>query len=364
MESTTKRKATENTGKWLISLMATLLMLAIFFGAAITKIYIDGIDEYRTYWILKWLLHDVEPRTTWGPVGDFFGGILNPVFAFLGLIMLLATLYQSQKELSLTRKEFAKSVEALDDQAKTQRQQRFENTFFSLLEQHNKFADAVKATKYEIPWEKASVFSKEKNNLPEKLRTAFRKDVDGNYIEIKTYCTFLYQMLKFIYEKHEDKKDGCVTEEMKFYSNLIRASIDTNLGEIILINALCTSKDDPWGYRKFRDLITFFNFLEHVKIDFDEYDLLVAFEINDKQVMKNFEIKEHTVLAHKVKVKNLEDVDFNEWRVSRMNRFDFYNQIIGDNEEGKYYADAAYGAEQYDRHFYNRLKWQISQLPD
>lgn len=338
-------------------------MLAIFFGAAITKIYMDGIDKYRTHWALEWLLHDVESRATWGPVGDFFGGILNPVFAFLGLIMLLATLYQSQKELSLTRKEFAKSVEALDDQAKTQRQQRFENTFFSLLEQHNKFADAVKETKYEIPWDRPRC-SVDKSDFPEKLRTEFRKDVDGNYIEIKTYCTFLYQLLKFIFEKHEDKEKGCVTEEMMFYSNLIRASIDTNLGEIILINALCTSKDDPWGYRKFRDLITCFNFLEHVKIDFYEYDLLVAFDVYNEKLMEVFQIDYCDLQIYENNVSALKGADFAKWRVSKRNRLAFYNEIVRDDRKKIYYVDAAYGNRQSDRHFYNRLKWQISQLPD
>jgi len=51
--------------------------------------------------------------------------------------MLLVTLFQNQRELSLSRKEFEESKEALQAQAKTLDKQRFEDTFFSLLNQHN-----------------------------------------------------------------------------------------------------------------------------------------------------------------------------------------------------------------------------------
>ena len=350
-------KPEQESGKWLVSVMGVMIFLALVFGISISIAYIYGVDD---------LFPSLIVRNNWGVVGDFFGGILNPVFAFLGLIMLLATLYQSQKELSLTRKEFAKSVEVLDDQAKTQRQQRFENTFFSLLEQHNKFADAVKATKYEIPWDRPR-YSVDKSDFPEKLRTEFRKDVDGNYIEIKTYCTFLYQLLKFIFEKHEDKEKGCVTEEMKFYSNLIRASIDTNLGEIILINALCTSKDDPWGYRKFRDLITCFNFLEHVKIDFYEYDVFTAYEhmseVSQEEFLRKFKIDKYEAINYSDEIKEKNKVNFLAWKLSVKNRIYFYNEITRDDKQNKYYRDEAYGENLSDRHFYKRLKWQISELP-
>lgn len=47
-----------------------------------------------------------------GQVGDFFGGMLNPILAFASFIALLYTIRFQAEELSHTREEFAKSVRA------------------------------------------------------------------------------------------------------------------------------------------------------------------------------------------------------------------------------------------------------------
>jgi uncharacterized membrane protein len=51
----------------------------------------------------------------WGQVGDYFGGMLNPILAFASFIALLYTIRIQSEELRLTREEFAKSVEAQKD---------------------------------------------------------------------------------------------------------------------------------------------------------------------------------------------------------------------------------------------------------
>lgn len=48
----------------------------------------------------------------WGQVGDFFGGILNPVFAFFSFMALLYTIRIQSEELRETRKEMARSASA------------------------------------------------------------------------------------------------------------------------------------------------------------------------------------------------------------------------------------------------------------
>lgn len=69
-----------------------------------------------------------------GEFGDFLGGTLNPIFTFLTLLGLLATIILQKKELSLARREFSRSAKALEEQQKNLEQQRFENTYFKLLE--------------------------------------------------------------------------------------------------------------------------------------------------------------------------------------------------------------------------------------
>lgn len=59
----------------------------------------------------------------WGPVGDFFGGMLNPILAFASFIALLYTIRIQSNELELTRREFQNSVEAQRVMAKEAKKQ-------------------------------------------------------------------------------------------------------------------------------------------------------------------------------------------------------------------------------------------------
>ena len=62
----------------------------------------------------------------WGSVGDYFGGLLNPILAFLSFIGVLWTLKMSREELFETRK-------VMNEQLKTQTLQQFENNFYQLF---------------------------------------------------------------------------------------------------------------------------------------------------------------------------------------------------------------------------------------
>lgn len=66
----------------------------------------------------------------WGTFGDFVGGILNPIVALCAFYWLTQSVLIQKTELSTTQTILAETE-------KTQRYQRFENSFFSLLEQMN-----------------------------------------------------------------------------------------------------------------------------------------------------------------------------------------------------------------------------------
>lgn len=85
-----------------------------------------------------------------GTWGDFVGGTLNPILTFATFIGLLYTIHLQQrelrltrKELSLTRLEFERSSNALEAQNLTTKQQRFENTLFSMIEMLNQIVNAM-----------------------------------------------------------------------------------------------------------------------------------------------------------------------------------------------------------------------------
>lgn len=84
---------------------------------------------------------------SWGQLGDYLGGVLNPVFGFLSVFALLVALVLqtrelklsreslklSQEELRLSREEQAKAADALAAQNTAIQKQSFEQTFFSML---------------------------------------------------------------------------------------------------------------------------------------------------------------------------------------------------------------------------------------
>lgn len=74
-----------------------------------------------------------ESPEHWGQMGDFLGGMLNPILAFASFLALLYTIKIQSDELTLTRNELKASSEALSGQLLVQEQQKFETTFFNLI---------------------------------------------------------------------------------------------------------------------------------------------------------------------------------------------------------------------------------------
>lgn len=72
-------------------------------------------------------------HTLWGEFGDFFGGTLNPIFGFFGLMALLLTLTIQNRELKISSKELGNSASALNEQSKSLKVQNFERTFFEMV---------------------------------------------------------------------------------------------------------------------------------------------------------------------------------------------------------------------------------------
>ncbi|UZH54868.1 putative phage abortive infection protein [Salinimicrobium tongyeongense] len=88
---------------------------------------------------LNQLISDPERK---GQFGDSFGAI-NSLFSGLALAGIIYTIYLQKKELSLQRKELSDTREEFKTQNKTLSLQRFENTFFHLLELHHQIVNAI-----------------------------------------------------------------------------------------------------------------------------------------------------------------------------------------------------------------------------
>ena len=224
-----------------------------------------------------------------GQFGDFIGGTLNPILAFLSFMALLYTikiqtdeLKLSREELEATRKELEGSRIAQQEQSVSLKLQNeatklqiFENTFYSLLSHHNgileqlTYVNKISDTFYNILGDYSSHY----NSLDyENICIKFKNENKGT---MKIYFMTLFQLLKFInMESDKLKKDA------KLYTNIIRATLDDKV--LILLALNCIIND----YNIYKELIIKYSFLEHLNFSSD-YGLnqnvkkIIDIKIND-----------------------------------------------------------------------------------
>lgn len=139
----------------------TLFFILIGIGCAI---FLYG---FEFNWSLKAVTNNSinsnidSTRANWGSLGDFAGGILNPILAFAAFIGLLITIWMQQKsidtannavyyakqELAETKKGIKEQNEHLEIQNETMQTQKFENTFFKLMESHQHLVEFLTHSK-------------------------------------------------------------------------------------------------------------------------------------------------------------------------------------------------------------------------
>ena len=220
----------------------------IIFGIFGIGFYVGTLTAY----ILK---DDIDSEFL-GQVGDFLGGFLNPLFALLSFIALLITivfqseeLKNSREELKLTREELAKSAEAQEKSAQIFEQQRFENTFFSLL----------KTLNFDIKDFKS-------NN-----ERFLENHGDYDNPELKCVANFfriailVYEILKFIDDYNTNQITGKEQDfEYKKYSNILRACLDADILQLLLVYCCNDNIVDAYNIRQ---LLEKYSILEYMPID-------------------------------------------------------------------------------------------------
>ncbi len=89
--------------------------------------------------------------TYWGQIGDFVGGVLNPILSFIALLAVVLSLRSQASELRAARAEARASqttqtqqTKIFEKQSKLIERQSFETVFFGLLDLHTKNAESAK----------------------------------------------------------------------------------------------------------------------------------------------------------------------------------------------------------------------------
>jgi hypothetical protein len=202
----------------------------------------------------------------WGQFGDYLGGVLNPIFGFLGFIALLLTLKLQRQELKLSTEELAKSAKALELQNKSLAQQNFENTFFQLLRRHSElvseasFKGLTGRDVFRSLYKSSLVNTytnvvtdiKDINERAIATYKAFFSDSDSHHI-LAHYFRVLYHIFKFIDTSQLSGFDKTI------YANIARAQLSSYELCLMFYNGIYGE-----GKVGFKPLIEKYGLLKHL----------------------------------------------------------------------------------------------------
>lgn len=263
-----------------------------------TIVIVLGIWLWAYYSLIDW---DKADR---GTFGDMFGGV-NALFSGLAFAGIIITIILQSNELNLQRKELISTREEFETQNETLKIQRFENTFFQMLEFHHQIVNNlfIKRANYKI---NDSFFGdyygreylrgvglnmidemrKKGVNIHESL-AIYNSFFDTESHNLAHYFRNLYRIFKYVDDAKifEDKKNDNDKEfNFKYtYTSIVRAQLSDT--EMIWLFYNCLS---DFGGKKFKPLIekyAIFNNLNEHTLAFSEHHTFykeTAYILNNK----------------------------------------------------------------------------------
>jgi hypothetical protein len=290
-----------------------MLKKVVLITTAIVICIVAGV----CYFYFKHVTGDLSPNPSdWGNFGSYIGGTVGALFASLSFLALLYTVL-------LQREELTTAIKALEDGAKSQRKQvenheaqKFEATFYSLLDLHNQAVKELNFTSNDL-----SGYLDNLNTIDESVHIksylAKRQAHILENVELSQYFRVLYQLLKFVAKNNIRNKDrefnesslGCRStikqyeNEEKMYASLVRSFVPVKLLPIIALNCMPTDGGLN-NLQKYWALLERYGFLEHMRLDHLLLNL-TTFLIFDRYsyAMGDKETKVIEVIVRKLKTK-------------------------------------------------------------
>ncbi|MFK0095392.1 putative phage abortive infection protein [Pseudomonas sp. NPDC090592] len=265
-------------------LLCALVIVLIVFAALAYHFFIGGDIPF-----LK--LSNHESAQYWGQLGDFAGGLLNPILSFLALMAVLKTLTLQRAEMAAAQVEARAANLEQRVQSNLYSRQAFETTFFGLLDVHSRILSDIcfradrpvkgrEAVDTMLAKLKASNEYQGAILFPELTETEdIQRRIDDFCLKYKSevghYFRNLYWILKKIdssrlgLDSEEESKDERFRERRIFfdylrrrqYASLVRAQLSE--GELALLQLNCLG---PYG--------------EGLKFYVEKYSLLKSLDQN------------------------------------------------------------------------------------
>lgn len=221
-------------------------------------------------------------------LGDFYGGSVASLWSLAGLFLIYVAflgqkqqllnqqmeIMYSQLEVKYTRLELEGQKQEMIEQNKTLRQQKFDNTFFQLLNTHSNIINSMDLRKYssksDVIAEGRDCFNTFYLKLEHYIKTKDRKlklnpktdklenTIDSYHLfyekdqnNLGHYYRNLYHIIKFVNRSDVSNK--------KTYTNFVRAQLSSH--ELVLIFYNCLSHN---GNEKFKPLIEKYALLKNM----------------------------------------------------------------------------------------------------
>lgn len=212
--------------KILLIILVPITLLVIIFGL------IDWLSE------IPKLAKEDQSIVNYGYLGSFLSGTLGVIITTGSLIFLAQTLNFERKKSD---------------------QENFDNKFFLMLERLENIKDKIDETiKNKILDEINKVSEISVKETLEKSKKIIHKYNS----EVGHYYRMLYQILKMI-DQNEGKVSNFKGGGVAYYTNILRATLDFKLTQILAINTYFSKNFDP-EYEKYAYYIRKYNFLEHM----------------------------------------------------------------------------------------------------
>lgn len=219
-------------------------------------------------------------QSEWANFGAYIGGTLGAIFAFMSFLILLNAFNLQKEELSTAISALNKSADSNEKQVKNIEAQKFETTFYSLLQLHNQTLKDISINSDRIKLlldscNKSDGLKKEDKSISGHLK--YRQDMILADIELSQYFRILYQVLKFVAKNntHNSKKifqtyylgsKQNLSEDEKMYASIVRSFVPVELLPVLALNCITTYG----GIQKlgeYQDLLERYEFLEHIRLE-------------------------------------------------------------------------------------------------
>lgn len=210
-----------------------------------------------------------------GPFGDFFGGVVNPVFTFLTFFGLIITIVIQRMELRLARNEYKETSGALKTQG-------METTFFNILDLHHTIVEGLRFNPNIFPETEEEKMIRYGTGATPSKSTVSGRNVFGAVVRQITagrnpssilerykmlqehhnhvlghYFRNLYHALKVIDGYHD-----LSIEQKRKYASILRAQLSSNELLLLLFNCL----DGMVDRGQFKNLLIRYRMLEHAPL--------------------------------------------------------------------------------------------------